>query len=488
MSGLKKFVSETIIYGLGGVFSRAFVFFLIPLYTGFLGKTEYTNLIMLQSIFTVLSFALSLTSGVFFYYYEYKNPKYKNIVLTSWFCYQITVSILIVTLLIIFSSSLSKLFIVNEFNQSSLKIAIILIGLQLIPYSVNTTNINRYRIERKPKSSTLVVLLEALFTFISVYIVLKVLNLGLVEIMLAQLFSKIIVSLIYFKKSTIYFKINLFSLKLLHKIFTYAWPFIISSVFTWLIISLDKFIGNQVLSNKEDTALLALGMQIVLPIVLLADMVAMAFGPYVMSIKNESTSKKSYQQIYDLVIFISCFVVVLIVFASPMLVMVLADISYLNVIYVVPMMALARIFSLAANQVSIGFNLAKKNIYIMTAIVISGAIAVLINYFFMGKYGFIVSGVSQLISYFVMLLYLFVKSKNKINFSYRIDRSLILVFLTIVYIGFFYWCIPNILNQNYILISTGSLLVIILIPMIYFFQQKINPLLIIRKIIKRDVF
>ena len=45
---LKGFLSDTVIYGVGSMFSRAFAFFLIPLYTGYLDKAQYANLILLQ--------------------------------------------------------------------------------------------------------------------------------------------------------------------------------------------------------------------------------------------------------------------------------------------------------------------------------------------------------------------------------------------------------------------------------------------------------
>ena len=56
---------------------------LIPFYANYLGKVDYSNLVMLQSIFTILTFLLALNTGVFFYYYEYENPKYRKMVTAS---------------------------------------------------------------------------------------------------------------------------------------------------------------------------------------------------------------------------------------------------------------------------------------------------------------------------------------------------------------------------------------------------------------------
>ncbi|OFY95473.1 MAG: hypothetical protein A2491_11410 [Bacteroidetes bacterium RIFOXYC12_FULL_35_7] len=85
MSKIKGFIGETIVYGFGNVFSRFFAMLLIPIFTSYLGKTDYSNFVMLQLTFTFLSFFLALNSGVFFYYYEYENIRYRKFVFTSWF-------------------------------------------------------------------------------------------------------------------------------------------------------------------------------------------------------------------------------------------------------------------------------------------------------------------------------------------------------------------------------------------------------------------
>ena len=110
MGRMKAFAKETLIYGFANVFSRVFAMFLIPLYTGFLGKIDYSNLIMLQSVFTVMTFLLALNSGVFYYYYEYEKIKYRKIVFTSWFYYQLIAAILLLGILVISSVYLKNLF------------------------------------------------------------------------------------------------------------------------------------------------------------------------------------------------------------------------------------------------------------------------------------------------------------------------------------------------------------------------------------------
>ncbi len=433
MSKLKSFIGETLIYGLGGIFSRVFVFFLIPLYTQYLGKEDYSNLIMLQSVFTILSFVLALNAGVFFYYYEYKTYKYKKIILTSWFYYQLVVSILLMVFLFLFSGFLSNFFIVNTANVETLKLCIALLGLQLLPYAFNTTYLNYFRIERKPKAATIVVLVEDAFTLLFVYVSLVFLNNGLLGIIVSLVLARASVAVLYLPKARIFINISNFSKKLLAKLVEYSWPFFLTSVFTWIIVSVDKFIGTQFLTNQSEVAILALAMQLTLPITILSDMIRMAIAPFVMSIRKDSDSDQSYQQIFDLSVFTSSFISIGLIMGTPFLTILLSDSSYLEVIFLVPLFAFAKVISIAANQFSISFSLVKKNVFIVYAIIIGGVIGVLLNLFFMKSFGYIVAGYSQIIAYLIMSAFLYFTGKKIAEMNIHIANSAIIISFMLIY-------------------------------------------------------
>lgn len=484
MSKLKGFIGDTLVYGFGNVFSRLFAMLLIPLYAKYLGKIDYSNLVMLQSTFSILTFLTALNAGVFFYYYEYDNLRYRKIVLTSWFYYQIAVSVIIITLLITVSPCLSQVFIINAENSESLRWALILIGLQLIPFIFNNTNINFYRIERKPFPVVFIVSLEAIFTLILVFIVLQFSTYGLLGVVFCQLIARFLVTLIFIKKSLFYILIKNFSLKLLKKMFSYSWPFILSMVFTWVIITIDKFIGAQKLTDKTEVALLALAMQLVLPISVLADMIRMALGPYVMSIRKDAEAEKSYQQIFDLTIFSSSVVVISIVLFSPLLTYLLADLSYIGVINVIPLMAFASVLSLAGNQFCISFNLVKKNIYIFWSILIAGLIGTIINLLLMKRFGYVVSGYSQIASYIAMAAFLYFYGKRIANLQTKLRNSLFIIAELVGFIILLYFVNPLIINGQYFIFFLCCFSFILLMSITYIKLNKINFVSLSKNLIK----
>lgn len=484
MGNIKAFIGETIIYGFANVFSRVFAMLLIPFYASHLGKIDYSNLVMLQSLFAILTFLLALNTGVFFYYYQYNNLKYRKIIFTSWFYYGLVISLLFIALLFFSAGWLSKIFIVTASNGAELKNCILLIGLQLIPYMFNNTNINFFRIDRKPRSVIVIVFLEALFTLITVYVILYHLKMGLAGVLLGQILARVLVAALFFKTAAFYVRIRNFSKILLKKMVWYSWPYFVISFFGWMITSMDKFMGTQKLYDKTDVALLALSMQLVIPIVVLADMVRMAVGPFVMSMHKESDADKTYQQVFDLSMYAAAVVVVMVVAATPLLTILLTNESFLPVIYVVPLMGLASIFSLAANQFSISFNLVNKNTYILYASVIAGGLSLLINFVFMEKLGFIVSGFSQIFSYLIMCAFLFFFGKKVTRQNLKLINVFWILLVTVPYIGLVYLDSDRILKGNYVVLISTGILTIAVMTIVYLRTQKLNLKMLFSRVFK----
>lgn len=473
-SKLKGFIGEAIIYGFANVFSRVFAMLLIPLYATYLGKTDYSNLVMLQSVFSILTFLLGLNSGVFYYYYEYENLRYRKMVFSTWFYYQLVVATILVIGLYLSSIHLALLFVTDNSNISEISFCIGLLGLQFYPYLINNTNINLFRIARKPKRVLVITLLEALFTLIFIAVGLEFWNFGLVEIIISQFAARTAVSILFIKTLRFYLPYLHYSFKLLKKMFVFSWPFIVTSIFQWIIMSVDKFIGADVLANKEDVAYLALAMQLSLPITVLADMIRMAIGPFVMSIRRDHDADQNYQSILDLSVFTSLLVLIGLIISTPWLTQILADESYARVIEVIPLIALANVISLVANQFALNFSLVKKNVHILYATLIAGIVGFAINLVFMKKYGFVVSGYSQVTSYLLMAIYLFVVGRKIANNRISLKLSGIITCIALIYIAFLYFNIESIYtNPVFFLYFPGSIGVII-ISLIYLNSIKLN--------------
>lgn len=211
----------------------------------------------------------------------------------------------------------------------------------------------------------------------------------------------------------------------------------------------------------------------------------MAVAPYVMSIRKDHDAEESYQKIYDLVIFSSSLVVVGIVLLSPFLTYVLADETYLDVIYVIPLMAFAKVLSLAANQFSISFNLIKRNIYILYSVVLAGFFGIAINFLFMKDFGYIVSGYSQIFSYFLMSVFLFFVGKKVANLKIKLKNSFIITIIVLAYIFSLIITNPLVLEGKYFLFIIINLAFLSIITSTYLKQQKLTIRFLLHSVLNR---
>tara|TARA_B110000908_G_C10224089_1_gene436943 strand:+ start:59 stop:1360 length:1302 start_codon:yes stop_codon:yes gene_type:complete len=432
---------------------------------------------MIQSVFSVLAFVMVLTSGVFFYYYHWERPKYKKMVFSSWFYYQLGCALVIAATLYFGADLFKSFFVITSSNEADVKTAISLTGLLFIPYIFNNTNLTYYRIDRKAKNAVSIVFIEALFMSTIIILGLHYFNFGIVEVILGQLVARSIVAVLFMKTAKNYINLVFFSWKVLSRIFLFSWPFIITSLFLWISIYIDKFIAVGRLPNG-DLALLALATQLSLPIVILADMIRMAIAPFIMSIMKEKNAKHSYQQVFDLSVFSALIVLVGIIIGTPILTMILGDSALVPIIKVIPFIGLASIFSLIANQFMISFSLAKKNIYTIIPVVISGTLVVVINLFFMEEYGFVISGISQVTSGLVLAAILFILGKRITELSINLSRSALLIMIMFAYIGLVYFDMDSILKGNFVLLIVGGVICTGILSAVYMITYKKSKLLV----------
>jgi O-antigen/teichoic acid export membrane protein len=472
LSKVKGFIGETLIYGFANVFSRVFALVLIPFYMAYLGKTGYSNIVMILGLFSVLSFVLALNAGVFFYYYEWEKKKFQKMIFTSWFYYQIVCTAIIALSLFFFADSIKNLFIVTADNEQEITTAISITGLLFIPYLFNITNINYFRIDRKARSVIVIVFLEALFTMSFVVVGLKYFDFGLVEVVLAQVAARVLVALLYIKTAKNYIYWKNISLKILKRLLAFSWPYFLISAFSWAQLTIDKFIGVRFLKDQDDIALLALAMQLAIPITILADMIRMAMAPFIMSIKKDNDAEQTYQQVFDLSVFSGLVVLVGIVTGTPILLGLIGDTEYLEVIKVIPLIAFASVLSLVVNQFSISFSLKKKNPFILIATITGGILVILTNILFMREYGFIVSGFSQLIASLAMAIILYLLGRKIADLKIRVGNSALFMLITALFIGLVYFDINSILNGNYFCLIVGGCVALLLLAFTYLMTLK----------------
>ena len=126
----------------------------------------------------------------------------------------------------------------------------------------------------------------------------------------------------------------------------------------------------------------------------------------------------------------------------------------------------------------ISFSLAKKNIYTIIPVVISGTLVVVINLFFMEEYGFVISGISQVTSGLVLAAILFILGKRITELSINLSRSALLILIMFAYIGLVYFDMDSILKGNFVLLIVGGVICTGILSAVYMITYKKSKLLV----------
>lgn len=161
-----------------------------------------------------------------------------------------------------------------------------------------------------------------------------------------------------------------------------------------------------------------------------------------------------------------------IVIGTPILLEIIDNTEYMEVIRVVPLIAFASVLSLVVNQFSISFSLKKKNPYILIATIIGGVLVIVTNILFMGDYGFIVSGFSQVVATFTMVTILYIMGRRIADLKTRIGTSSLLMLIAGLYIGLIYMDLDEILRGNYFSLIFGGSIALMLISFVYLITLK----------------
>lgn len=468
-----KFIKESFIYGVAQIFSKLFVFALIPFYVYYLGKEEYTNLIVLQMFYGFLNiFFLSLIPAVLLYFYRTKKQNLHRSLFTSWFYFQLLLACFFILLLFFVSNSFESFFLQKSTSSQDLDWSILLIGIQLLPFSIINTLYNHYRIIRKPLMVLALLMTETILVSASILLVLIYFHGGIIEILVCMLVGRIATVLVFLPSVSYFVNPAFYSFRVLKRMIFVAWPYFLIDVFTWLIISSDKLIGSLRLQDPTELVFLAIALQIVRPINIFAEIIRLALGPFLHSIQQSSLLKNTYQHIFNLTLFASFLFLTSLVLVTPVICSVFSDKSILGIIYVLPLMGFANVMLIAVNQFSINYNIAIRNKILLWVTLFGGILGISINYFFMPIIGFISSGYAQALTYLIIFYLLYYIGKKQI----KLEIKLGMITQVCIVFGLYTWYIIEraylLFEKEYVEFIVVSLLTIFLITLLFYIQNK----------------
>lgn len=236
---LKRTFKHTIIYGLGGVISKAVGFLLIPVYTRYLSPNDYGVVAMVMIYITVLEIVLRLgvDSALFKAYFEEPDELSRGTLVSTSFLFQVVAAVAIFALTFPLSGDLSELFFGTRDYTVYFRFATasqLLVMVKVVPLAI---------IRAKERPGVYTVLSIFRFGLIMAFNILFVVVLGAgpMGIIKAQFYSALVIApvllFITFRNMR-----PRFSWNLLKRITSFGLPLVPAAMAGWVLTLANRYI------------------------------------------------------------------------------------------------------------------------------------------------------------------------------------------------------------------------------------------------------
>src|SRR5688572_17298786 len=241
IANIKLLIKDSALYGIAGIISRMITIFLVPVYTRIFHPSDYGLLNLVNTTFFLVGLLsiCALDNAAARWFYDFTTVDDKKKIFSSWFWFQLALSLLFGLLLLI-SVTLFADYVFNT-PLYQLKVIWVLACCTLLSNILPTIIWNWYRLQRRPVATMVYSLSQSLFT-----ISLTVLFVVYLKWHLAGVFAALVIS------NGIFSIIALFELKgwlfpkffdkiLLKNMLRFSIPTVPAAIAYWLINSTDAY-------------------------------------------------------------------------------------------------------------------------------------------------------------------------------------------------------------------------------------------------------
>lgn len=473
MSGLKSLFKQTFIYGLATVLPRMLSFLLVPLYTtkGVLPSVaEYGEVSVVFSYFVLFNVVLAYGMETAFFRFFNKEDNKTRVIGTSAISLIVS-SVGFFILALLFQNSISSIIDIDV-EYINLVIWILLLdALVIIPFAW-------LRATQRPMKYTLIKILNVainlglnlffllalkdLASNIPVFDSIYKPNFQINYIFIANLIASGVTLVFMFP---FYAKIKyVFNSTLWKTMMRYAFPVLIAGIAFSINETFDRILLDYLL--PEDVAKTHIGMysacyKIALFMTLFATAYRLGIEPYFFSHAKAENPEKNYAKILEFFIAFGAVILLsVVVFADVLKLIIVRDEAYWDAMWVVPIILLANFCLGIYHNLSVWYKITDKTKFGAYISIVGALVTLVINIVFIGAYSYKASAVATLVAYAIMmaLSYYFGRKYYPIPYdlkkiglylglsiglsglsfyqfrgNYIIGISMLIVFLTIVY-------------------------------------------------------
>jgi len=479
---LKLILRHSTTYSIANFLNRMVSFVMIPIYTRYLSPADYGILELITITLNILSIVLAagITEAVSRFYFDYKETKDRNKVISVGLISFILLGVASFTFLAPSSSFMSETILGSSEYSSFFLIAI---GYMSIGFVLQVI-FAYFRVTRQSISLTLSNLAGLVVSLSLNILFVVILQIGVKGILLATLISQslqvLVLLPIILKRVGFHFDLNLFK-----NMFSFGFPIIFSQISHQLVTASDRFF-IKAFTSLADTGLYSLGYKLgALVITFVATPFDMIWTPRRFENFGQEEAEKNFARIFTLFIFIITLIGLFIsILIKDLLILAVAE-SYWDAYKVVPIITLTYILYSFYYHFNIGILMKKKTGLYAGINIATGALNLILNYFLIKAYSVWGAAISTLICYIFKPALTYYYS-NKI-YPIRIETGNIILILSNAAFVYALCLLIETGNVylNLVLKGLAGLLYIVILYLIGFFRE--NEIDKFREIVKKGL-
>jgi len=429
---LKEILQHSFVYGLTASLQNILGFLLLPLLTIYYTTESFGvySLILLISAFASAVFYLGASSALGRYYFDEDNEQYRKSIVSTTLFITIIGAIILVLIALFFSEKLSILIIGTSKYKIHFLLALISTAFNFIINAL--TLIIRY--EKKSLIYLTVSVLSVFINFCITYILLTKYNFEILSPIYGALCANLLnlIILFLYNRKLLTLNINSDHIK---KILKFGIPLCLSGLTYYTLDWVDRLIIKDIL-NLSDVGIYSLGYRIsaVINVLYIAPF-ALIWAPMRMQHSKSQDFNKLMTKVISYYSIIGFFIVLLLVFFGRELILLFfKNQSYNGAVKLLPILALAQLFYGYQNIVDYGIYISNKAYYYVIISIIGIILNVVLNYYFIPKFGYIAAAYVTLITYIVNTVLIYLISGKFYHNKLEYNRLLSLfIYLIVAY-------------------------------------------------------
>jgi O-antigen/teichoic acid export membrane protein len=426
---LKRLVKQSAIYGLGGIVSRLLAVLLLPLYTSYLGTTGFGKIETIVALTTVLVVVLRLgiSSAFFRFYFDSTDPERRTLVVRTSFWFTMTMATAGLVAGFVLATPLAHLL---RLGDDPWLVRAGFVGLWAQMNYEQLTSL--FRVEERPVAFVTASIANIFITVGTTVLLVVGLNKGPTGAVVGNFLGTLTVyfALLAYRR----YQLGLqFDRDLLRAMNRFGMPLVPSALALWAINFIDRFFVA-VFKGQDEVGVYSLAVRASSVIVFLMVAFRLAWPAFAYSIEDDAVAKRTYAFVLTYLLFLCCWVSLVLGLLSPWIVQVLAPNkpAFYRASEAIGILAFAGTAYAGYTVLAIGIGRARRTQFNW---IVTGAAALLnvaLNLLLIPPYGMMGAAISTVAAYVAMFIGMTLNAQRVWPVPYQWRR---VVTLSVVAVG-----------------------------------------------------